>query len=92
MKKKLKRIFYKGELFGESALMGKKRLNTAQALEDVTVQVISVQVLLNAMEKNSDLSKHLMLMFGERMIQMERRLEGLVFKNAKTRIFDFLHQ
>lgn len=87
-----KRILHKGELFGESALMGAKRLNTAQALEDCVVQVIPVQVLLDAMQHNHDLSKQLILLLGERMLQMEKRLESYVFKDARTRIFDFLHQ
>lgn len=91
-KELIKRIYHEGELVGESAMMGERRLNTAQALEECVVQVIPVQVLFNAMQKNNGLGNHLMLMFGERMIQMEKRLESLVFKDAKTRIFDFLHQ
>ncbi|MCB0681945.1 MAG: Crp/Fnr family transcriptional regulator, partial [Saprospiraceae bacterium] len=42
------------------------------------------------MQDHSTLSLFLMKMMGSRMLEMENRLEALVFKDSRTRIIEFI--
>ncbi len=41
---------------------------------------------------NADLARRVMKVFGHRLIAAEDRLEGLIFKDARTRIIDFIRK
>ncbi len=87
-----KTILNKGEVFGELALIGEdKRRDFAYAMENTTVCILSVPEMKTLMREHNGLSIFLMKIMGSRMLEMEQRLESLVFKDSRTRIIEFLH-
>lgn len=91
-KEVIKSILAKGEIFGELALAGEeKRSDFAQAMDDkTTVCPLSIDDLKNLMYENKELSFKILKLVGLRLMKLERRLELLVFKDARTRIIEFL--
>ncbi|MFZ6001334.1 MAG: Crp/Fnr family transcriptional regulator [Bacteroidota bacterium] len=85
-------ILTTGEIFGELALAGEeKRRDFAQAMDsNTTVCPLSVEDLKNLMKDNKELSFKLLKLVGLRLMKLERKLELLVFKDARTRIVEFL--
>jgi len=84
-------ILGRGEVFGELALLGEERRHdTATALEDTSVCVVSLEELRGLMRDRSDLNLFFMKMFGSRQLEMERRLESLVFRDSRSRIVEYL--
>lgn len=87
-----KAILGKAEIFGELSLIGqKKRRDFAIALEDCKMCVVTVEEMKMMMRERSDFSLFLMKIMGSRMLEMEQRLESLVFKDSRTRIIEFLY-
>ena len=88
----VKSILSKGELFGEMALAGENpRRDFAQALDnDTRVCPMTVGDLKALMRENQELSFKIFKIIGFRFRRMERRIESLVFKDARTRIVEFL--
>jgi len=88
----IKVILQPGEIFGELALAGETtRTDFAQALEDETkFCVFSVEHIEGMIKTNPHLSLEITKIIGWRLKRIENRLEGLVFKDARTRIIDFL--
>ena len=88
-----KAILGKGEVFGELALVGEeRRRDWATALENTAVCVVTLDELHDLMRERSDLNLFFMRMFGNRQLEMERRLESLVFRDSRSRIVEFLVQ
>lgn len=88
-----KAILGKGEVFGEMALMGEeRRRDWATALENTEACVVSLSELNDLMRERSDLNLFFMRIFGNRQLEMERRLESLVFRDSRSRIVEFLVQ
>lgn len=88
-----KAILGRGEVFGELVLMGETtRHDTAQALEDSSLCVVSLEELRQLMRDRNDLNLFFMHIFGKKQLEMERRLESLVFKDSRSRIVEFLVQ
>ena len=86
-----KAILGQGEVFGEQAILGEsKRHDTAQALEDTQACVVSLEELRSLMRERSELNVFFMRIFGTRQLEMERRLESLVFRDSRSRIVEFL--
>ena len=85
-------ILSMGEIFGELALAGEeKRKDFAQAMDDKTsVCPLSIEELKELMYGNRELSFKMLKLVGLRLIKLERKLELLVFKDARTRIVEFL--
>lgn len=81
-----------GEIFGELALAGEqKRGDFAQAMDEKTVVCpLSIQELKALMYDNTELSFKMIKLIGLRLIKLERKVELLVFKDARTRIVEFL--
>ncbi len=81
-----------GEIFGELALAGEeKRRDFAQAMDDKTsVCPLSIEDLKALMYENRELSFKMLKLVGLRLMKLERKLELLVFKDARTRIIEFL--
>ncbi len=81
-----------GEIFGELALAGEeKRRDFAQAMDDkTTVCPLSIEDLKQLMYDNRELSFKMLKLVGLRLMKLERKLELLVFKDARTRIIEFL--
>lgn len=87
-----KAILTKGEIFGELALAGEdKRTDFAQAMDDHTaVCPLSIDELKSLMFADRELSFKILKLVGLRLMKLERKLELLVFKDARTRIIEFL--
>ena len=86
-----KAILGKGEVFGELALLGEERRHDiATALENTSACVVTLDELRGLMRERSDLNLFFMKMFGSRQLEMERRLESLVFRDSRSRIVEFL--
>ncbi len=86
-----KAILGKGEVFGELAMIGEaKRRDYALAVEDTDVCVISSEQMKNLIKDHSSLSLFFMKIMGSKVIEMENRLESLVFKDSRSRIIEYL--
>ena len=86
-----KAIIGQGEVFGEMPLAGEdQRRNFAQAMENTKVCVLSIQQMKSLLRDHSALSMFFMKILGSRMVEMEKRLESLVFKDSRTRVIEFL--
>lgn len=87
-----KAILNKGEVFGELSLIGEeKRRDFAYAMEDTSLCILTVVDMKALMRDHNSLNLFLMKIMGSRMLEMEQRLEALVFKDSRTRIIEFLH-
>lgn len=93
-KEVIKAVLYPGEVFGELGLAGEeRRRDHAVALdEDVDICAISVPEIEAMMRENPNLNLAMTRLIGERVINVERRLEGLIFKDSRTRIIDLLKE
>lgn len=87
-----KAILGTGEIFGEMALVGQeKRNNFAQALDDNTsICPMSIDDLKELMAHNEALNLKIYKLIGLKIKKLERQIESLVFKDARTRIVEFL--
>lgn len=86
-----KAILGRGEVFGELSLLGEeRRRDSATALEDTDACVVTLEELRGLMRDRSELNLFFMRMFGKRQLEMERRLESLVFRDSRSRIVEFL--
>ncbi len=90
----VKAILTRGEVFGELALAGEnKRQDFAQSMDNEThVCVMKIDDLKDLMKENKELSFKILKIVGFRLRKMERKIESLVFKDARTRIVDFLKE
>jgi len=88
-----KAILNKGEVFGELSLIGEeKRRDFAYAMDETQLCVLTVDEMKSLMREHNGLSMFLMKIMGSRMLEMENRLESLVFKDSRTRIIEYLHE
>ena len=86
-----KAILSQGEVFGELSLIGQvSRNDHAIALEDSKICKISSDEMKNLIQDHSSLSMFFMKMMGSKVIEMEKRLESLVFKDSRSRIVEYL--
>ncbi len=86
-----KAILGMGEVFGELALVGAaKRRDFAVAMEGTELCMMTVDEMKAMMKEYSSLGLFLMQVFGSRKLEMERRLESLVFKDSRSRIVEYL--
>lgn len=90
----VKAILCKGELFGEKAILGEEKRNEfAKCIENSTsVCPIEVSTLQNIMRNNQTFSLNIYKFINFRFCRLERRLQLLLFKDAKTRLLDFLDE
>lgn len=91
-KEVVKSILSRGEIFGELALADEdRRTDFAQALDENTIICpLSLCDLKSMMAENKELSLRLIKLMGLRLMKLERKLELLVFKDARTRVIEFL--
>ncbi len=90
----IKAILHPGEIFGEMSIAGQEsRTDFAQALDDdVMICATNVEDIKKIMNKNAKLSMAITRSIGERLMNVERKMESLIFKDARTRIIDLLIQ
>ncbi len=86
-----KAILQDGEVFGELSMIGQqKRQDFAEALEEVNVCGISVEQMKALFKDHNKLNLFFLKIIGSRVLEMENRLESLVFKDSRTRVVEFL--
>ena len=90
----VKAILTKGELFGEKAILGEdKRDEFAMALDNTTsICPVAVDTMHDLMRDNRSLSFRVYKLIGFRIKKLERRLELILFKDAETRVEEFLKE
>lgn len=93
-KEVIKQLIHPEAIFGELALVGEtKRTETAQSLkEEVHFYTIRTSDFQRILAQNAQLSQQVLLLFGQRMMAAESKLENLIFKDARSRIIHFLHE
>ena len=91
-KEVIKTLIHPLAMFGERGLIGEEsRQDFAQALkEEVHLYTLAVEDLRALMKHNFVLCSNLMMMFGNRLMRVENKLESLIFKDARTRIIEFI--
>ena len=91
-KEVIKSLIHPMAMFGELGLIGEsERQDFAQALkEDVHLYVLKVEDFKKLMRNNFELCSKVMLLFGNRLMRAENKLESLIFKDARTRIIEFI--
>ena len=86
-----KAILNKGEVFGELAMISEdKRRDFAYAMEDSIACVLTTDEMKEMMKDHNGLSLFFMKIMGSRVLEMEQRLESLVFKDSRSRIVEYL--
>ena len=92
-KEVIKKIAIKGEIFGEFSLIGQtSRKDYAITMEDTEVYLLSNEELQALMQEHKSLSHYMMRILGNRLMDMEQRLESLVFQTSRDRIIGFLEK
>jgi len=88
----IKAILYPGELFGEMGLIGEKnRKDFAIAMDSETrMCTLNIEEFKSIMNANKHLSYAVTKNIGEKLRKVERRLESLLFKDARERIIDLM--
>ncbi|AJR04611.1 Crp/Fnr family transcriptional regulator [Siansivirga zeaxanthinifaciens] len=90
----VKAILSKGELFGETAILGNfNRQEFAQSLDDKTsICPIGVDTMHSLMRESQTFSLKIYKIIGFKFKKLERRLQLLLFKDTKTRLLEFLDE
>jgi len=88
----IKSLIHPTAMFGELGLIGESnRKDFAQALkQDVHLYTLKVEDMKRLMRINFDLCASIMNLFGGRLMKAEDKLESLIFKDARTRIIEFI--
>ncbi len=88
----IKSILHPQSMFGEMALVGElKRRDFARAMnEEVSYISIPISEFKPFMNVQPDLSNKVLSLIGKRLESAEDRLEALIFKDARTRIIEFI--
>lgn len=80
-------ILGKGQVFGETALAGEETRHwIAEALEDSTLCMIFKGDLLRFAEGNPKLALRISKLVGERLVEIENKLQDLIFKGVPARL------
>ncbi|HPQ20268.1 MAG TPA: Crp/Fnr family transcriptional regulator [Saprospiraceae bacterium] len=86
-----KAILGSGEIFGELSMIGEdKRRDFAYAMEDTNLCCMNNEEMKELMKDRSSVSMFMLKVMGSRVLNMENRLESLVFKDSRSRIVEFL--
>ncbi len=86
-----KAILNEGEVFGELSIIGEsKRRDFAYAMEECKVCSITTSEMKSLIKDHNNLNLFLMKVMGSRVLEMEQRLESLVFKDSRSRIVQYI--
>lgn len=87
-----KSILSEGEAFGEMGLVGvSRRCDFAESMDaDTALCLIHNQEVSRLMHSDADMSLRLLKWIGLRLVKLERKIELLTFKDARTRVVEFL--
>jgi CRP-like cAMP-binding protein len=87
----IKAILHPGEVFGELAVYGEERRSDyAQAIEDTEICSLSRDEVVGLMSDVKGFMAFLNRMMGRRVIYTQKRLESLLFKDARTRVAEYI--
>lgn len=88
----IKRILEPGDMFGELGLVGEEiRQDFAQTMGgNATICAMSLSDMEEMMQGNPQFGFKITKFIGFKLRKVETRLESLVFKDARTRIIDFI--
>ncbi len=88
----IKSILHPLAMFGELGIVGEEeRQDFAKAMnEEVHYYSLKVSDFQKIMQANSHVANKILLLMGSRLRKAESRLESLIFKDARTRIIDFI--
>jgi len=88
----IKNILHPISIFGELSLVGQEtHMEFAMTMNQRTSFIkIDARGFKELMCKNSELSLNILNLIGGRLQRTERKLESLIFKDARTRIIDFI--
>ena len=86
-----KAILNDGEVFGELSIIGHHtKKDFAQCLEETEICIMSSADLKNLVKDHSAINLFFLKIMGSRILEIENRLESLVFKDSRSRIVEFL--
>jgi len=93
-KEVIKSLIHPMTMFGELGLIGEeKRSDFAQALKErVYIYTLTLDDFKELMRSNFALCNRVMMLFGSRLMKAETKLESLIFKDARTRIIEFIKE
>ena len=87
----IKAVLHPGEIFGELAVYGEnKRGDYAQAAEKTEVCILAKEDVVSLMRDINGFQAFLNKLMGQRVIYTQKRLESLLFKDAKTRVAEYV--
>jgi CRP-like cAMP-binding protein len=91
-KEVIKALIHPLAMFGELGLVGElHRQEFAQVMkEEVVLFSVKVEDFRRLMRQNFELCDRVMLYLGNRLSLAEQKMESLIFKDARTRIVDFI--
>jgi len=87
-----KALLREGEVFGEMILAGEEvRTEFVGCLEDATrICALDKEALTALISDDADMSLRIVKWMGLRMQRLERKIVSLTFKDARTRVTEFL--
>ncbi len=87
----IKRVVAKGEIFGALSFIGQGTPNDyAIAMEDTEVYLLTKEEMLSLLPDQNILNQLIIQLLGSRLIDMEARVESMVFKSSRSRVINFL--
>lgn len=90
----IKNLFYPGEMFGELGISGiSERPDFAGTFKaGADVLRVPLEAMKELIKRNPEVGQRMIAKLGERLTRSEKRLEELVFNDARTRIIDFIKE
>jgi CRP/FNR family cyclic AMP-dependent transcriptional regulator len=90
----IKNLVYPGEMFGELGISGiMERIDFAGTFKaGAEVLRIPLDALKDLISRNPEIGQRMISKLGERVSRSERRMEDLVFNDARTRIIGFIKE
>jgi len=80
-------ILGEGEIFGEMVLIGQRRRELlAQVLQDARIYEIERERFMQLIQQKPWLVLEVLELFGQRTLEIQQKLEDLVFKDITTRL------
>ncbi len=87
-----KSILGEGEVFGELSIIDQEMRNDfAESMDaDTALCLIHIDEVNHLMHTESDMSIRIIKWIGLRLVRLERKIELLTFRDARTRVIEFL--
>ncbi len=80
-----------GQVFGETALAGEERRRwIAEAMEDTTLCIVHKNDLMRFAQANPQFALTITKLIGARMVEVENKLENLLFRGVRARLANTL--